>query len=54
MNFANFRKGSVAPKMGKEDNDLLAMVDKLMRGELQNLISCHVICPYKLRVQIKN
>jgi hypothetical protein len=34
MNFANSRKGSVvAPKMGKEDNDLLAMVDKLMRGE---------------------
>ncbi|XP_047072530.1 zinc finger CCCH domain-containing protein 62-like [Lolium rigidum] len=32
------RKGSVAPKMGKEDNDLLAMVDKLMRdGQLKKL-----------------
>uniref|UniRef100_A0ACD5Z0K0 Uncharacterized protein n=1 Tax=Avena sativa TaxID=4498 RepID=A0ACD5Z0K0_AVESA len=32
------RKGSVAPKMGKEDNDLLAMVDKLMRdGQLEKL-----------------
>lgn len=32
------RKGSVAPKMGKEDNDLSAMVDKLMRdGQLEKL-----------------
>uniref|UniRef100_A0ACD5ZG02 Uncharacterized protein n=1 Tax=Avena sativa TaxID=4498 RepID=A0ACD5ZG02_AVESA len=32
------RKGSVAPKMGKEDSDLLAMVDKLMRdGQLEKL-----------------
>ncbi|KAM0857833.1 hypothetical protein ACQ4PT_048203 [Festuca glaucescens] len=27
------RKGFVAPKMGKEDNDLLAMVEKLMRDD---------------------
>ncbi|KAM0836255.1 hypothetical protein ACQ4PT_062448 [Festuca glaucescens] len=32
------RKGSVAPKMGKEDNDLLAMVYKLMHdGQLEKL-----------------
>ncbi|CAM0957214.1 unnamed protein product [Alopecurus aequalis] len=32
------RKGSVAPKMGKEDTDLLAMVDNLMRnGQLGKL-----------------
>ena len=47
MNFTTFRKVAVAPKMGKEDNDLLAMVDKLMRGELRSLIFCHIICPYK-------
>ena len=29
----DFRKGSAVPKMGKEETDLLAMVDKLMQGE---------------------
>lgn len=31
--FAIFRKGSRMPKMGKEEMDLLAMVDKLMHGQ---------------------
>jgi len=31
--FHDFRKGTVVPKMGKEETDLLVMVDKLMQGE---------------------
>jgi hypothetical protein len=37
--FRDFRKGAAVPKMGKEEMDLLAMVDRLKRGEFSNLVS---------------
>lgn len=37
----------MAPKMGKEDTDLLVMVDKLMRGEFSILVLYHIMCSYQ-------
>jgi len=36
---SRFRKGPAVPKMGKEEIDLLAMVDQLKQGEFSILVS---------------